>query len=106
MKNKYSFEIEPLKEKLKDWTDLDVAAYHLAINLGIMSPDVEFATDAKHVFWTKHIIGDKLYDFLFKLIDLHILEFRTNDKRIDNEKVRWNAEFKGSWETKMQRGKQ
>ena len=85
--------METLKQKLKDWTDLDVAAYELAINLGIISPDVKFATDAKHVFWSKHIIGDRLYEFLFKLIDIKILEVA-----IDNEKVRWNAKFQGSWE--------
>lgn len=85
-------QMETLKQKLKDWTDLDIAAYTLALNIGLMNYDTKFETDAKHVFWSQNLIGDVLYNFLFKLVDLKILELQ------DDEKVRWNVNFKGSWE--------
>ena len=82
-----------MKEHIKDWTDIDWAAYRLAISLGLMTEDTKFQTDAKSVFWTNNSIGNALYDTLFLLVDLDVIEI--NKKR---DKVRWNNSFVGYWE--------
>ncbi len=83
-----------LKEALGNWTDLDIAAYQLALCLGLMTPDVEFATRAKHVFWTDNGIGNLLYKMLDELTQQGVLE-----KQVEPDyQYRWNADFKGSWE--------
>jgi hypothetical protein len=58
--------VDTLKQTLADWTDLDVAAYHLAICLGLMQFELPFAK-AKHVFWTNHPIGT----LLVEMLDMH-----------------------------------
>jgi len=84
--------MKTLKEKLKDWTDTDVAAFHLAVCMGLMPDDPKlFSGNAKHVFWSNDNVGNALYTLLFSLRDLGILE--END-----DGFRWNPEFKGSWE--------
>ena len=84
--------METLEEKLKDWTDTDVAAFHLAVCMGLMPDDFElFSGNAKHVFWSNNDVGNKLFEFLFSLVKLGILE--END-----DGFRWNPNFKGSWE--------
>ena len=89
--------IEPLKTYLKDWEDLDIAAYRLAICLGLMqSPsDDEFETfrAAKSVFWSNDKLGTELYEFIYTLITIGILEMEH-----ENDQIRWNPSFKGSWE--------
>lgn len=84
--------METLKEKLKDWTDTDVAAFHLAVCMGLM-PDTHetFSCHAKHVFWSNDDVGNALYTLLFLFVDAGILE--END-----DGFRWNPKFKGSWE--------
>ena len=83
-----------LKEKLQDWTDIDVAGFELAQCLGLMGPETKFATDAKHIFWSNNLVGDKLYDFLLKdLVQIGVLKYDDH-----KGKVRWNNDFKGSWE--------
>lgn len=83
-----------LKEALSDWTDVDGAAYELALCLGLMTPNVEFATRAKHVFWAANPIGHMLYQMLRELEQQSILEYRDEP----DYQFRWNANFKGSWE--------
>lgn len=81
------------KEEITEWTDSDIAAYKLAVSLGLMNPDVDSYTTAKHVFWSKNEIGTVLYNILGALADKGVLEVDT-----ENEKVRWNQSFRGSWE--------
>jgi hypothetical protein len=83
-----------LKEALSDWTDFDFAAYDLALCLGLMSADIEFATRAKHVFWAANPIGTMLYQMLHELAKQSILEERDEP----DHQFRWNTNFKGSWE--------
>jgi len=84
--------MKTLKEKLKDWTDTDVAAFHLAVCMGLMPDDNDlFSGNAKHVFWSNDKVGNSLYTLLFSLVDAGVLE--END-----DGFRWNLNFKGSWE--------
>ena len=81
-----------LKERLREWTEIDVAAYQLAICLGLMTDKDAFATDVKHVFWSANEVGDGLYYALRRLEDAFILE------RNEDYQVRWNPKFQGDWE--------
>lgn len=83
-----------LKEALSNWTDADFAAYALAQCLGLMDPDVEFATRAKHVFWAVNPVGTVLSEMLDSLAAVGVLEKRDEP----SYQYRWNTEFKGSWE--------
>lgn len=82
-----------LREALKDWTDWDVAEYRLAICLGLMSPQVDFASQAKHVFWSNNPVGTALSACLTQLVHTGVLEFDEEEQR-----VRWSPAFRGSWE--------
>ena len=83
-----------LKEALSNWTDADFAAYDLAQCLGLMGPNVEFATRAKHVFWAVNAIGTALSKMLDSLVEVGVLEERDEP----SHQYRWNTNFKGSWE--------
>lgn len=82
-----------LKDKLKDWTDVDVACYYLAICLGLMNETTSFPVEAKHVFWTNNAVGNMLIDMVDSMIAEQILKAKD-----DGQLVRWNSKFKGSWE--------
>ena len=83
-----------LKEAIPDWTDVDVAEFHLACCLGLMGPD--FPVRAKHVFWSNNPVGSMLHEIVKRLIEQGILEAHPDDDMI----VRWNKAFVGSWEHK------
>jgi hypothetical protein len=83
-----------LKEALSNWTDGDGAAYHLALCLGLMTLDTDFATRAKHVFWSTNGVGSLLSQMLDELSQQRVLEKRDEP----NHQYRWNSNFKGSWE--------
>jgi hypothetical protein len=82
-----------LRDQLTDWVDVDVAEYHLACALGLITPDVEFATRAKHVFWSANPVGDVLHRMLEQLVSVGALE-------CDEElRYRWSQSYRGTWET-------
>lgn len=83
-----------LKTAIRDWTDVDVAQYSLAVALGLMSPTTPFQTDAKHVFWTDNPTGTMLHLILEDLVKFGVLESRLGS----DLQYRWNVAFKGSWE--------
>ena len=83
-----------LKEKLTDWTDTDVAEYHLAIALGLMTEATSFQTDAKHVFWTNNPVGTMIHAMVELLAKEGILQVHPDDDLC----FRWNQDFRGSWE--------
>lgn len=85
---------QTLKELLEDWTDADVAAFHLARCLGVMGPDVPAMASAKHVFWSSNSVGDTLYQMLQLLVGTGVMEHDEEESR-----YRWSPAFKGSWET-------
>ena len=80
------------REKLKNWVDIDFAAYYLGIQLGLMPDEPGFGR-AKHVFWSRHVVGEALVESLNQLKIAGILEFNEEEMQ-----YRWNSEFKGSWE--------
>ena len=86
-----------LREKLTEWTDIDIAAFHLAQNLGLMGKDVRFHLEAKHIFWSNNSVGNTLYNMLKELANLGILEYREDP----DLQFKWNNSFVGSWETKI-----
>ncbi len=78
-----------LKELLNDWTDFDIAMYHLACCLGIM--EYENFGKVKGVLNHNNEVSTTLYEMLERLVSLNILE-RNDDG------YRWNKLYKGSWE--------
>ena len=87
--------LDPLKERLGSWTDIDVAGYELAVTLGLMDPEVHtFHLRAKHVSWSAHPIGDLLVHILDLLAEARVLEKRNEP----DYQYRWNEKFKGTWE--------
>lgn len=81
-----------LREALREWTDFDGAEHALALCLGLMSPGISFATDAKHVYWTNNPVGNVLSEILQELTRVGILELN------DDLQYRWNPSFRGTWE--------
>ena len=82
---------------LVDWTDMDVAAHDLARALGIL-PERSTMSDAKWVYWSNNLLGNKLVDLLDSLTAVGFLEKRNEPdfqyriapefrSRLDVEKV-------------------
>ncbi len=86
------------KDALANWTDCDIAAFALARSIGLMGIKVDFATDAKHVFWATHPIGSLLHKILNDLVEVEVLENRDGSYG----QYRWNRNFIGSWETAIE----
>ncbi len=97
----YKKEENNLRKELSDWTDCDIAAFILAQSIGLMSPDVRFHLEAKHVFWSANIVGETLYNFLIELTKAEILEHRFEP----DDQFRWNPSFIGSWEQPLNKEK-
>lgn len=88
-------QLRTLKQSLQMWTDVDGAAYELAVVLGLMDPASHpFHTNAKHVFWSSHPVGEALFQMLESLTKAGVLERRDEP----DFQYRWNGGFKGSWE--------
>lgn len=62
--------------------------------MGLMGPDINFAGEAKPVFWSNHPVGEALYNILGELVGAGFLESRDEP---DNQ-YRWNPAFVGRWE--------
>lgn len=63
-----------LKEVLKDWTDFDVAAHQLGLDIGLFTPEETFSTDLKWVFWSNNPAGEMLYRMLRLMAETEVLE--------------------------------
>lgn len=86
-----------LKEVLKDWTEIDVAAFHIGVALGIISPlsdrkEIYNFGGKKWIFWTENPLGTALFDTLESLVKANVLEKHDGDDHL----YRWNAGF--DWE--------
>ena len=75
-----------IPEELKNWTDIDWAAYKVGQSIGLF-PDpaepLDFQVKYKHVFWSRNRLGDALYNLIQELVLERILE------RNDYHRVRW-----------------
>lgn len=81
--------MKTLKEYLKDWIDIDIAMYYLAVCLGMIEDDERaFSVTYKHIFCSNNIAGNCLSDMLKKLQDLGVLEFNEEEMQF-----RWNKKF-------------
>lgn len=60
---------------LKDWTDIDVAAYQLGLALGMYPPEVSFLK-LKGIFWSNNKCCDMLCRMLKGMRDQGVLEYR------------------------------
>jgi hypothetical protein len=69
---------------LAEWTDWDVAAYHLGRSIGLFAVG-DFAVTHKHVFWTENPVGAALHDTLLGLTRAEVLERREEP----DEQFRW-----------------
>ena len=81
--------LNSIANKLTDWNDIDYAQFHLAICLGLISPQTSFV-EVKWLFWSNNQIGNSLAEILDKLVEIEALEKRDEP----DFQYRWNAEFK------------
>jgi hypothetical protein len=81
----------PLSIRLADWTDWDVAEWHLAIVLGLWDdegnpPGQDKPTDSwgghKGIIWSNNSLGNALATMLITLTDAGVLEE-------ENQRYRW-----------------
>lgn len=88
--------METLKQRFKDWTDIDFAMFDLAQIVGVMEKDMNFSLEAKSIFWSNDPLTISLHKILDELVSLGVLEFRDEP----DLQYKWNDNFAGSWENK------
>jgi len=76
----------PLKERLADWQDVDVAGFFLGKALGAIPAEMAWSR-AKGLFWSPRPLGLALADTLRFLADAGILEVR------DDCEYRWAGDL-------------
>ncbi len=64
-----------LQDKLKDWTDWDVASFFLGKQLGFFTKKTTFQ-EVKYLFWTDNKVGSYLIKVLNDLVSFNILIMR------------------------------
>jgi len=80
-------------ELFLNWVDFDVAEYYLACLIGLVRYDDswdEFRR-TKGVYNTKNEVGDMLYLFLEKLVEVELLE------KDEIKGYRWNKDYDAYW---------
>jgi hypothetical protein len=85
---------ENLSARLEAWTDLDVAAYYVAIALGLVPPPQAGAGPfdfggRKDLFWTDNPLGNLLFGALNQMVAVGALEEHSKDDTL----VRWNSTY-------------
>jgi hypothetical protein len=70
---------------LRDWTDWDVAAFHVGRALGLFERQTQL--DAKHIFWTDNPVGNMLHRILGELGTAGIVDRRSEP----DDKYRWSS---------------
>ena len=76
-----------LRERLKDWNDVDGAMFELAVILGIMPAGDESWIKNKGIFWSNNPLGTTLYEMLQGLVKAGVLEFRDEP----DQQFRWKT---------------
>ena len=90
-------ELSNLNSVLKDWTEIDTAAFHIGVALGIIPPlqdkkEIYNFGGKKWVFWTQNPLGTALFNILETLVSADVLEKHEGDDHL----YRWNKDF--DWE--------
>jgi hypothetical protein len=67
--------MKPLRDSLKDWTDIDGAQFELARRLGLINEEASFQ-DTKHLWWTDNPVGNAMADLLEEMEDAGLVECR------------------------------
>jgi hypothetical protein len=67
-------ELLPLRQRLRDWEDFDVASFYLGKALGVIAPEKSFS-QAKGLFYASDT-GLKLVHILQALVDQGFVELR------------------------------
>jgi hypothetical protein len=81
--------LKTLKEKLKNWEDIDIVQHELGILLGIVDESKgSFAREYKWVYWSNNPVGNALHDILMNLVEIEFLEYDE-----DEGKLRFNHKF-------------
>ena len=80
-----------LRLMLSEWTDADIAEYHIAVALGLfdVGTKVTFAGKYKWLFETRNRCSDMISSMLKGLTDMGVLE---HDE--EGMTYRWNPEYK------------
>lgn len=81
---------DKLRESLEGWTDWDHAQHAVGLALGIFTPEQDFTTTLKGVFWSANPLGDTLFAVVQQLVKAGVLESREEDIQF-----RWNPNFRG-----------
>ena len=86
---------QTLRRSLAEWTDVDIAAYYVAVALGV-APDPgnewDFWGGKKWMFWSANPLGEGLSQVLDMLAESGVLE-----KDATEMMFRWNPKF--DWAT-------
>jgi hypothetical protein len=83
-----------LAELLADWTDQDIAMHSIAVSLGLVPNDIDYAmSKAKFVYWSNNELGNMLGELVDLMEGIGALEFQIIN---DEEKIRWNKTYNPS----------
>ena len=88
---------QSLRHTLKEWEDLDIAAYKLGCAVGIFPPEdgSYFGFQSlKGLYWGANRFGESISGILDVLVKCDVLQY--DEERM---KIRWNPNFKGDWES-------
>jgi hypothetical protein len=80
--------MQTLKERLREWSDIDCSMCHLAQALGMLQSSNR---GPKWMYWSNNPTGNALYKMLQSLAELGVLEYR-EDGPTDNQ-FRWNPNY-------------
>ena len=81
--------MQTLREALRDWTDIDVAAHSLACCVGVF-PFGAIDPFPKWVYWSKNPLGEALVRTLDEYVALGVLEKRDEP----DLQYRWSADHR------------
>lgn len=80
--------MQTFRDRLKEWTDVDIAQFELGVVLGLWGPDTYLTQ--KDVFWTHNRISNGLNETLRMLVRFGALEY--ND---EGDRLRSIPEYRG-----------
>ena len=76
-----------LQERFKEWTDIDVAMFYVAEELGLIEGVGNTFSVYKSLIWSNNSFAKKLHEIVMALVDMGALE-------TDGQRVRWVEGFK------------